>query len=303
MNVVDFLKRCVLYGSRHGWFDSLPDTLYLKWIYRIRMGKSLNLDDPFTFNEKIQWLKVNNRSNIYSIMVDKFLVRDYVKKKIGEEYLIPLLKVWESVEDINLSVLPSQFVLKTTHDSGGVVICRDKANFDLQMAINKLSRSIKHDYYGESREWPYKNVKPRIIAEQYMQNEGDDELHDYKFYCFNGIPKYCHVIGSRSKDETMDFFDMDWNRMPFTKMKTETEAYPHDASLTHPPISFDEMKKIASTLSKGQPFIRIDLYQINGKVFFGEITFFPNSGFGKFFPEEWDMILGQQINLQSGRMK
>lgn len=298
MTSSNFLERVILYGTRHGWFNWVPDKIYLKVVYRIRMKKSLDFRNPQTFNEKMQWLKVNNRRDIYTTLVDKYSVRAYIKNMIGEKYLIPLLgEVWNRVEDIDFDSLPNQFVLKTTHDSGGVVICTDKSKFDRDKAIKKLKLSLGHDYYGESREWPYKNVKKRIIAETFMKDTENEELKDFKFYCFNGVPTYCHVIGSRQTNETMDFYDMEWNLMPFTKMKNMFEEFPHDTSNTTPPDKLKEMMSIAKKLSKGFPFVRIDLYQINNKVYFGEITFFPNSGFGKFSPESWDSKIGEQINL------
>lgn len=297
MSLCNFIEKVILYGTRNGWFNWIPDKLYLKMIYRIRMKKVLNFSEPKTFNEKLQWLKVNNRSEAYTTLVDKYSVRAYIKKMIGEKYLIPLLGVWDRLEDIDIDSLPDQFVLKTTHDSGGVFICNDKSKFDKDKAYQKLKSSLGHDYYGESREWPYKNVKRRIIAEAFMKDTKSAELKDFKFYCFNGVPTYCHVIGSRHTNETMDFYDMKWNLMPFTKMKSKTEVFPHDSSNAKPPVCLDEMIAVAEKLSKDFPFVRIDLYQINNKVYFGEITFFPNSGFGEFSPESWDLKLGEQINL------
>ena len=285
-------------------FSWMPDEMNLKFWYRYNFGKKLNLDNPETFNEKLQWLKLNNRKDEYTRMVDKYEVKEYVASIVGDQFIIPTLGVWDSFDEIDFDALPEQFVLKCTHDSGGLVICKDKSKLDLKVAKKKIQKSLKRSYYWVGREWPYKNVKPRIIAEAYMQDsktndlkEYKNDLTDYKFFCFNGDPKYCQVIGDRSVSETMDFFDMNWKIQPFTKRTLSGAEFLHSMNLEKPK-HFDEMVCIAKKLAGTMPFSRIDLYEINDKVYFGEITFFPNSGlFNRFSPDEWDLKLGKMIAL------
>lgn len=271
------------------------DELYLKIIFRCFMGKRLDLKNPKTFSEKLQWLKLYNRKPEYTMMVDKYAVKEYVAEKIGKEYVIPTLGVWDSVEDIDWDSLPQQFVLKTTHAGGGngVVICKDKTTFDKDKAISKLSNSMKNNPYYTLREWPYKNVQPRIIAEQYIEIEGQDDLPDYKFFCFNGEPKYCQVIAGRNDVMTIDFYDKNWNHQPFH----EPKDYPFSEQGHSKPTCFDEMWILATKLSNGLPFLRVDFYEVNNKIKFGELTFFPTSGVGGFDPKEWDYTFGSWIEL------
>ena len=272
------------------------DKLYLKILFRLRMGYALDLDNPQTFCEKIQWLKLFNRKPEYTQMVDKYAVKKYVANIIGEEYIIPTLGVWDRFEDIDLDKLPKQFVLKTTHDGGsyGIVICKDKDVFDYKAAKKTINRSLRRCSYKVMREWPYKNVKRRIIAEEYLECIGNTDLVDYKFYCFNGQPLYCQVIKDRNSKETIDFFDQEWNHQVFYGLnpKAIQSSYPIDR-----PINYDKMVEVASKLSHNIPFARVDLYNIGGKIYFGEITFFPASGFGVFTPSEWDYKLGEWIKL------
>ena len=280
----------------------IPDRLYLQLRYRCQMGAWPNLSRPTTFQEKIQWLKLNDRNPQYTAMVDKIAAKEYVKQIIGEGHIIPTIAVWDKVEDIEWNILPEQFVLKTTHSGGsqGVIICRDHNRFDKKDAVKKLSSSLKNNVYWNYREWPYKNIKPRIIAEQYMEDSGCEELTDYKFYCFNGEPLYCQVIGSRHSGETIDFFDMDWNHMPFfglNPLDINTPKAINAKVLVREPASLQEMMKIATGLSQSIPFVRVDLFEINGKTYFGELTFYPASGFGTFTPPEWNRILGDNIKI------
>lgn len=279
-------------------FNSLfpNDKIYLKMIFRCFMGRKLNLRDPKTFSEKLQWLKLYNRKAEYTQMVDKYAVKKYVADIIGEEYIIPTLGVWDSVDEIDFDSLPEKFVLKTTHAGGGngVVICKDKSTFDIQKAKGKLKRSMKTNPYLTLREWPYKNVKPRIIAEKYVEVEGHTDLPDYKFFCFNGEPKYCQVIRDRSTKETIDFYDMEWNHMPFVGLNPIAENGEHPVVR---PLHLDDMINKCRMLSIDIPFSRIDFYVVNDKVFFGEITFFPASGMGEFRPKEWNYTFGSWIKL------
>lgn len=281
-----------LLHSFGGW---LPDRLYLKWLFRLKMGKKLDLKNPKTFSEKLQWLKLYNRNPEYTKMVDKYLVKDYVADVIGKEYVIPTIGVWDKPEDIEWNKLPNQFVLKTTHGGGstGVVICKDKETFDKQKAINRLNDSLKMDIYRLFKEWPYKDVPRRILAENYIApNHGEKDLPDYKFFCFNGEPKYCQVIGGRNTTETIDFFDFNWNHQPFH----EPRVFPHANPQPLPPQHLVQMIGLARQLAIGS-FSRIDFYDVNGQVLFGEITFFPTSGMGGFEPEEWDFKFGEMITL------
>lgn len=227
-------------------------------------------------------------------MVDKYEVKKYVADIIGEQYIIPTLGVWDRVEDIDFDSLPNQFVLKCTHDSGGLVICRDKNKLDISSAKNKLKKSLKSNYYLHGREWPYKDVKPRIIAEQYMVDESGYELKDYKFFCFHGEPKYCQVISGRDTEMCVDFYDGNWRHQPFH----EPAEYPFSQSEIRKPLMYDKMIELAKVLSQDIPFVRIDFYDINGAIYFGEITFFPTSGLGEFSPNEWNYKFGSWINLQ-----
>lgn len=269
-----------------------PDRLYLKMLFPLRTGYKLNLKNPQTFNEKLQWLKLNNRKAEMVKMVDKVDAKEYVAKIIGEEYIIPTLGVYNSVDEIDFNKLPNQFVLKCTHDSGGIVICSDKSKLDIEAAKDKLRRGMKVNYYYQNREWPYKQVKPRIIAEQYMVDESGYELKDYKFFCFDGEVKLLFIAsdrGSKTEETKFDFFDTNFNHLPFTN------GHPNSKKKITKPQGFDEMKKIAALLSKGHPHLRVDLYDINGKIYFGELTFYHWSGMTTFEPMEWDYKLGEWI--------
>lgn len=272
----------------------LPDKIYLQIKYLKVMHRTLHLKNPRSFNEKIQWLKLYNRRPEYTMMVDKFAVKNYIEQLIGGQYLIQTIGVWESPEEIEWNKLPNQFVLKTTHGGGntGVIICKDKSNFNTENAIKKLHESLDIDLYKRFREWPYKNIHKRIIAEEYIQSE-DGDLKDYKFLCFNGECKYFFICSDRKTNLKIDFFDINWNHMPFIR------GHENSDKEIHKPVSFDKMIDIAEKIAKeiNVPLVRIDLYNINGRIYFGEITFFPASGMEPFQPEEWDYILGDQIQL------
>lgn len=294
-----------LFTDTSHFFDSLvvntgkylPDKLFLKLRYRCKMGQWPNLTVPKTFTEKLQWLKLYNRKPEYTTMVDKYAVKDYVASKIGEEYIIPTLGVWDTPDDIDWDSLPDQFVLKTTHGGGGcgVVICKDKSSFDRESAKRKLNRSLKSDIYLHYREWPYKNVRKRIIAEKYItstQADSFDELPDYKFYCFDGEPKIVMVASGRFKENTyFDYFDMNWVKLPLVWDK------PNSNFDIQAPKCLDEMIYICRSLTQGIPHVRCDLYLVNGNVYFGELTFFDASGFCKFNDEKWNLLIGDYIDL------
>lgn len=270
----------------------LPDKLYLQLLFRKRLGRSLNLKDPRTFNEKLQWLKLYDRKPEYTTMVDKAAVKDYVAGKIGGEYLIPTLGLWDNFDDIDFDALPDRFVLKCTHDSGGLVICRDKEKLNRDEARKKIEKSLATNYYYHGREWPYKNVKPRILAEEYLQEDSGD-LRDYKLMCFNGEPRCILVCAERSSAEgvRMSFFDPEWNLLPMKR------KCPRIQGTVEKPETLLRMLSLARELARDIPFARVDFYDVNGQIYFGEITFFPASGFGIFEPECWDAALGSWLSL------
>src|SRR5699024_15490 len=279
--------------ASRGYLDFLSDKTYLKIFYSARMDRKLDLDNPITFNEKIQWLKLYDRKPEYPKLVDKYLVRNYVKDTIGEEYLIPLLGVWNSFDEIDFSKLPNQFVLKTTHDSGGVFICKDKSKFNFEEAKQLINKSLSRNYFYRFREWVYKDVTPRIIAEKFMVKNDGNGLDDYKFFCFNGEVKAMFVATERSTNVKFDFFDPDFNRLPLK------QHYPNSNKNLKKPKNLNDMLEIAKILSKDMPHVRVDLYNDNGKIYFGEMTFYHFSGARKFEPEKYDEIFGSWIDLSS----
>ena len=278
-----------------GW---IPDKQYLRLAYYLHTGERLHLNPPKTFNEKIQWLKLYDRNPLYTSLVDKYEVKEYVAKIIGEEFIIPTLGVWDSPEDIDYDRLPQKFVLKTTHDGGGegVIIC-DKDNLDVKRIKSKLERSFKRNIYRSLREWPYKGIKPRVMAEQLiepsdMEGEG---LKDYKFFCFNGDPKFCQVKSHRDSNNYIDLFDMQWDLLPFTGLNPNQL----NAEITPKrPDNYVLMVKLAKSLCYIADFVRIDFYNVNGRIYFGEITFYPASGMGTFTPKEYDYLIGEKLDLK-----
>ena len=291
---MNYVQRAILRLERKGYLNRLADKPYLKLMFFVRMWKRLDLNDPKTFNEKLQWLKLYDRKPEYTRMVDKYEAKKYVAERIGEEYIIPTLGVWDSFDEIDFEALPPQFVLKTTHDCGGLFICKDKAKLDLAAARAKMEKHLKRDYFILGREWPYKNVKPRIIAESFMKDSQTQELRDYKFFCFGGVPKVLFIAADRQaneKDTTIDFFDMEYNHLPIRKGR------PNAAKLPEKPVCFEKMKELAAKLSAGIPHVRVDFYEVDGKVYFGELTFSSGSGMGAFEPEQWDYTLGSWIKL------
>ena len=287
--ILDFFET-IEYYRRH----FVNPEIYLKKVYKHRMGCDLNLKNPTTFNEKLQWLKLYDHNPIYTKLVDKYEVKNYIAEKIGDQYVISTIGCWDKVEDIDFGNLPDQFVLKCTHDSGGLVICKDKKNFDVKKAKKKLKKSLKRNFYYMGFEWPYRNVKPRIIAEHYMEDSKTKELRDYKFFCFNGVVKALFIATERQKegeDVKFDFFDTDYNHLPFRQGHENAPVLPEK------PKCFEEMKTLAAILSKDLPHVRVDFYEVDGKVYFGEMTFFHHGGWTKFDPEEWDDIFGSWLNL------
>lgn len=286
-------RRLILSLTEHGCFNWLPDIPFLRLKFYLCMGEKLNLKSPVTFSEKLQWLKLYDRNPRYIDLVDKCAVKEYVASIIGQEYLIPTIQVFESEKEIDLSALPNRFVLKGTHDSGSVVLCRDISSFDITAARKKLKKALQRSGFQFGREWPYKNVRPRIIAEQYLDS-ADGDLPDYKFHCFNGKVKLILVCKDRFRESgiTEDFFDEKWNHLPVKRPNSPSSRMPIEK-----PEKLEEMISLAEKLSENIPFLRVDFYYANGEIYFGELTFFPASGFSKFEPEEWDEILGTWLEL------
>ncbi len=270
----------------------LPDEFFLKVHFRLSVGYPLNLKDPRSFNEKLQWLKLNDRHDEYTMMVDKIEAKTYVSSILGEKYIIPTIAFWDNVEDINWESLPNQFVIKATSDSGGVVVCKNKSKLNIEEAKNKLKTLGQRDYTVVSKEYPYKNVKHRYLAEEYMEDESGYELKDYKFFCFDGEPKFLFVASGRQQNDTrFDFFDIDFNHLPVLNGHANADKCPQK------PRNFEEMLEVSRKLSKGIPHVRVDLYNISGRVYFGELTFFHWSGTTPYEPREWDYKFGEYLNL------
>lgn len=288
-----------VYGKivNSGLLDGLSDENFLKLSYRAYFGYKLNLSNPETFNEKLQWLKLYDRNPKYNKLVDKQLVKEYIAKEIGKDYVIPTLGVWGAVEKIEFEKLPKQFVLKCTHDSGSTVICTDKDNFDFEKAKKILSSKMKKNLFWWGREWPYKDLTPQIIAEKYMIDCDKDgkycDLNDYKFMCFNGKVMCSFVCSDRFSEKGLHvtFFDRNWNVLPFERQ------YPTVKERIPKPINYDKMVELAEKLSEGIPFVRVDFYESEKKIYFGEMTFFPGCGWERFTPKEWDYVLGSWIKL------
>lgn len=273
----------------------LSDEMYIALKYKLILGRWPNLKNPNTFNEKLQWIKLHDKKTEYTKMVDKYEVKEYIAGKIGSEYLIPTLGVWDRFEDIDFEQLPEKFVLKCTHNSGGLVICKDKSKLHIKTAETRINNSLKENYFWHSREWPYKNVVPRIIAEKYMENPDGSELRDYKIQCFNGVADNILVCVDRYTERGVKYyyFDKEWNYLPYCVYEGVT-AQNVDID---PPENLDKMIELAEILSKGIPELRVDLYEIGGKIYFGELTFFSSSGFDKSITKEADRMLGEKLIL------
>ena len=280
----------------------LPDKIFLKLIYRGIFGKKLDLSNPRSFNEKMQWLKLNNRKEIYTTMVDKYEVKKYVGDMIGHDKIIPTIGIWEKFEDIIFNELPNQFVLKCTHDSGGLIVCKDKSSLNIEEVRMKIDSCLKRSFYKVGREWPYKNAKPKIIAEMYMFDNATGQLDeiegltDYKFYCFNGEPRFLYVAKSNfihgEKNDLLSTYDLNWELTPFQRQDHDPLPYKPNK-----PLNFDKMVEFSKLLSKDIPFVRVDWYEINEKLYFGELTFFPGSGYGEFSPDEYNRVIGDWLDI------
>lgn len=293
--IFDYLKHPYkfLYALNNKGLIYLNDKSFLKIRYRCTFNRKLDLNNPQTFNEKLQWLKLHDRKEVYTTMVDKFDAKQYVSNIIGEEYIIPTIGVYNSFDEIDFKKLPNQFVMKCTHDSGGLIICKNKNNLNVDNSRSIITKCLNKNYYPLGREWPYKNVKPRIIIEKYMKDNQETDLKDYKIFCFNGVPEVILVCSNRNGSyKNTDFYDTAWNLLPFTR-----EKHTNNPQGIAKPHNLQKMLEIASVLSKDIPFVRVDLYEINKKIYFGELTFFPSAGFEGFSPIEWDYKLGEKINI------
>ncbi len=272
------------------------DKSYLSVIFYLQMKNRLHWKNPMTFNEKLQWLKLYDRKPIYPRLVDKAAVKDYVADRIGKEYVIKTIGIYDTPQKIDFNKLPDKFVLKTTHGGGGngVVVCKDKNTLDVPKVRGKLKKSLESDIYTLFREWPYKDVPRKIIAEEYVESE-DGDLRDYKFFCFNGEPRFLKVDFGRFVEHHANYYDMEWNLMPFEETDVRRVAEHREIQ----PGNFKKMVEFARKLSQGHKFLRVDLYNVNGKIYFGELTFYPASGLGTFTPSEWDRKLGAMMSLES----
>lgn len=286
--------------SKHYWAckrlyknsEKYDDREYLEKLFYYKVGYKLNLDNPRSYNEKIQWLKLYDHNPLYTRVVDKAEAKEYVKEILGNDnIIIPTIAVYNSVEEIDFDKLPDQFVLKCTHDSGTVVICEDKSKLDKEKTKDFLRERLKRNYFLGNREWPYKNVPHRIICEKYMSDGSGKGLVDYKFFCFDGVPKMVYVGSARMGKQELDHFDMDFKLLPF-------ERYFHHAKITpKKPDNFEEMKLLAEKLSKNFLHVRVDFYDINGQIYFGELTLHPGAGVRPFNPVEWDYKVGEWLHL------
>lgn len=303
MSILGKLKKYVcdkdyrfLINAELGFYNSWDDEKYLKRMFQAIVGRELDFQNVQTFNEKLQWLKVNVHDPAYTMMVDKYLVRDYIREKLGEEYLIPLLGAWDSPDEIDFDALPDQFVLKCNHNSGiGMYICKDKSKMDVQKVKAELRRGLAQNYYLAKREWPYKDVPRKIICEKFMSNPGEPDLKDYKIQCINGKIDHIFVCVGRNDAEGVRYyyFDKDWNYLPYSFNERCDAEYLQSLK----PATFDKMVEIANVLSAGLPEVRVDLYEINGKVYFGELTFYTQSGFDTSITHEADREIGERLIL------
>lgn len=278
-------KRAILFVA-----GLVPDRLYIRLTAKGKLGYSINLDNPKTFNEKLNWLKLYGRNPLYTQMADKYAAKQIVAERIGSQYVVRNLGCWQSFDDIDFDALPDRFVLKCTHDSSGAIVCRDKSTFDKNTARKRINLSLSMNYFYACREWPYKNIQPRIIADELLDDHSGKELNDYKFWCFNGVPKYMYCT-VKSNDVYENFYDMDFKPVDinhgFRRRKPEFER----------PEDFNLMKELASKLSKGLPFVRVDFFYVAGRVYFGEYTFFDWAGLQPFRSRQQDMELGELIEL------
>ena len=289
MHILKFLFKV---PKKLGLLNWLSDECYVKLQYALNMGRFPDLQNPCRFIEKLNWLKIHDHDPRYSALVDKWDVMDYVSERIGEGYCIKKFGVWDSFDEIDFDALPDQFVLKCTHDSGGIVICKDKASFNKAAARRKLNRSMKRSYYWHAREWPYRNIRPRILAEEFMTDLSGTGLLDYKFFCFDGEPEFMYIATGRADGNThFDFYDRDFNWLPVRQHCPNAAVHPEK------PEGYEEMLELARKLSRGLKHVRVDFFQSGGKVYFGELTMYHLCGYERFDPDEFDFKFGEYLKL------
>lgn len=289
---IDSDYRFIILAYR-GKYNHLSDREYLEKLYKATCHKELDLDDPISFNEKLQWLKLNDRKSIYTQMVDKIEAKEYVEKILGPQVIVPTLAIWDNVDEMDPSGLPNQFVLKCSHNSGGVIVCKDKGNFNWKATRKYFKKELDNNFYNIGREWPYKDVKPRLFAEQYLRSIAEEDLYDYKFFCFNGLVKCFKIDFDRFTNHKANYYDSYGNLLNFGEA-----SYPPDYDRVLPiPANLDRMKEYAELLARDTIFSRIDFYNIQGNIYFGEITFFPAGGLGTFDPDDADIMLGSWLTL------
>ena len=279
------------------WYYLVPDAWEIRHVFKKRLGYKCNFKYPKTFNEKIQWLKLHDRKKLYHDLVEKYEAKRIVGELVGDEFIIPTLGVWKRFDEIDFNELPDRFVLKCTHDSASVVICKDKTTFNYSSAKEKLMEALKTDYYHYvGKQWAYKNVERRIIAEEYLDEGKETGLTDYKFMVFGGKCKSVFVCVGRQSKLRLDAYDMDWQLLPFTR-----NNHPNMKERIPRPQCYDTMLMLAEKIAGfvDNPFVRVDFYQVEGKVYFGEVTFYPEGGLGRFNPLEWDYIMGSWIKLEA----
>lgn len=286
------LLKKIKYFADYKVFRGLSDEAVLKFYYRIFIGRKLDLKNPKGYNEKLQWLKLHDRNEEYTRLVDKYQVKKIVADSIGEEYVVPVVAgPWKSVDEIEIDKLPKKFVLKANHDCGSTIICENKEIFNWKQAKKKLKKALKDNYYYMGREWPYKNVAPCIFAEEYLEHKDEGSLTDYKFLCFNGVPQAMFIVTERDRGLKVDFYDMNFNHLPIVR------HYPNSQKKIDKPERFELMIELAQTLAQDFPHVRIDFYENEGKVYFGEYTFYPGGGLEEFASYEDDLYLGEMITV------
>lgn len=287
-NITNFHKKYFTIEDRYS--SILSDKTHIKKVYLDRTGKKLNLKNPKSFNEKCNWLKLYDRKPIYTVMADKFLARQYISERIGSNHLIPLLGVWNNADEIDFDALPNRFVLKCNHDNG-VIICRNKADLNIEEVKINLNNRLKRNYYKKNREWPYKDIPRKIICEKLLENSNRENLLEYNVFCFNGVPKFFKV-GSVLPDGTLakDFYDIEWNHLEMNTGASAGDIFPK-------PIHYEKLIELAKKLSDGTTHVRVDFYDCDSKLYNGELTFFSNGGHMKFAPEKWDFIWGDCLTL------
>lgn len=289
---MDIVRKIYDFSNKYALLNLLSDIAHTKLKYRLKMGRKLNLQNPQTFTEKLSWLKLYDHDPRYVSLVDKWDVMEYVEKCIGSEYCVKKYGIWDSFDEIDFALLPEQFVLKCTNDSGSTVVCKDKNTFDREAARERLNRSREQSYYWYNREWQYKQIPHRIIAEEYLSDSAESGLTDYKFFCFEGKPKFMFIATGRAEGDTrFDFFDMDFQWIPVK------QHYPNAEIRPSKPECFDEMVELAQKLSQGLNQVRVDFFQVNQRVYFSELTFVHFGGYERFEPERYDYEFGKLLKL------